>query len=749
MGLLDNLFKPKPEAGAEKSVENTSGEGVAEPAASPKLSPFLAPKIYVPRSSVQIVPPARTPPQGERKLAPVAGPSAAPKEIVLSLGDVLSRLPAHFLREGKPDLRRELRFPAEGLAADIAHGRASVYLADIVAQCPDLFLPEVEGFDDIQIRLPLQKLVEQIALGAGNRPPVSTPAVAEKPPTPPPASPAPAATEEEVQIHLSLAVILRRCPREIIVQPLPPIEEAVRITFPFAPIERQLSTGQVEVSSLRFIAALPLGLMRCFEARAGVKVPLPLEEIFQNLPHRMPHAGVEMPPPAPAAPAEKTNRARENARLAESILLEPVFEPVALAEPPPSAPGPAVAENVVIAATFTHQPSFMAAPEIRGPIFTAPPEPKKTEAAVELAAQLEALAQEDAKIESRLAEESLLAPLPVPPLEETAPEILPDSKPPMAETPADLSSPASEPAAPPTGFSAFRPFAPPLRPPVILQPNSGREELRAAPTGAMPVNPVPTPAPEPTPEIVAPAPPVASPAEIAPEPALISPEIPTAISVPAASMLHIAPPQFRPFVVHAPLIVLALKEDAAFSPELRAPEPASPEPVAARPTLVAAQPEIAETLAEFPPETDDRPVNVEPPPAPPFLLDGRVREFFPDDAPLSLPRVSQLLAALPGIHGCVLITRSAESHSGEIPAGLDPASIRELSQRLRGAMADRAEIFGPGEMQHLTLHAEQYSLSLFSRGEACACAIHRTRIFLPGVREKFAAAAEELARVSR
>jgi hypothetical protein len=62
----------------------------------------------------------------------------------------------------------------------------------------------------------------------------------------------------------------------------------VRVTFPFAPIERQLASGRVEVSSLRFIAALPLELMKCFEAQAGVKVPLPLEEIFQNLPHHVP-----------------------------------------------------------------------------------------------------------------------------------------------------------------------------------------------------------------------------------------------------------------------------------------------------------------------------------------------------------------------------------------------------------------------------------------------------------------------------
>ena len=55
------------------------------------------------------------------------------------------------------------------------------------------------------------------------------------------------------------------------------------------------------------------------------------------------------------------------------------------------------------------------------------------------------------------------------------------------------------------------------------------------------------------------------------------------------------------------------------------------------------------------------------------------------------------------------------------------------------ALADRG-------VQHVTLHAEDYSLSLFIRGQACVCAVHRASIFLPGVREKFSAVAEELSR---
>ena len=822
MGLLDNLFKPKPESGGEKSVEGASSESGPEHAASTAKSQFLAPKIYVPRSSVQIVPPVKTTPQGERKLAPVAEPSAGPKEIVLTLGDVLSRIPAHFLREGKPDLRRELRFPAEGLAADIAHGRAGVYLAEIVAQCPDLFLPEVSGFDDIQIRLPLQKLVEQIGLGAGNHPPVFkaelAPSAEDKPAIPLAANPAPPAAQDEVQIHLSLAAIMRRCPREIIVQSLPPIEESVRITFPFAPIERQLSTGQVEVSSLRFIAALPLGLMKCFEARAGVKVPLPLEEIFQNLPNHAPRSGVETRPTAPAAPqdshTETFDHAREDARLAESILLEPMFEPVrdAAPESPAPVPSPApVAENVVISANFAPETPAAPAPEVHEPVFIAQAHPEKTGAAVELEATLEALAAEDARIESRVAEEELLAPPPTSLSEEKKPEpaslvaaepleVKPVSAPEMQSQPAPpLEETVANVPAPPAGLSAVRHFTPTLRPPVILQPKSGPEELRpfdevaaspqpapdptSAPEAKAPAAAIvaPSPAPIPPPPIGLqhpPAPVFAGPLFSAPapeQPATPEPEplvedtLPIAVEpapVPAPSLaevpattLRIGPPQFRPFVVHAPPIVRAPAEAPAAAPLPPAEPPVIAEAVDALPPEPVAPAMREEPAPEPQPQAIvESPVEKPAAPLPDFsafeaashlVLDGQVREFFPSDAPLPLPRVSQLLAALPGIHGCLLLTRTAESHSGQLPHGLDPSAIRDLSQRLRGALADRAETFGSGEVQHLTLHAERFSLSLFTRGEACACAIHRARIFLPGVREKFAAVAEELARASR
>ena len=820
MGLLDNLFKPKPDSGGEKSVENSGAEERSEahaaPAAhgaSPKISPFLAPKIYVPRSSVQIVPPARNHGQGDRKLAPVSEMPHAPKEIVLTLGDVYSRIPAHFLQKEKPDLHRELKFPADGLAADIARGRASVALSEIVAQCPDVFVSPADGIDGFRIRLPLQKLVEQISLSPEVKAAATaTPVVAASPVIAPPVQPPPQTRTEpestgDLQIHLSLAAILKRCPQEIIVRPLPPIADSVRVTFPFAPIERQLAAGQVEVSSLRFIAALPLELMKCFEAKAGVKVPLPLEEIFQNLPNQAP-ARSSIFSPHDAAPAAVADASRENARLAEAILLEPMFEPVRSAEADVATTLVAAAvleENNVVSANFAPPPapapvletvesrSFTAekiAPwnvrEVRGEVASGElpdaaaatvsalvQESHKADASLDLAAELEALAAEDAKLESQDAEISMI--------EEKAP--IPDETPAAPPEPESPAPPVEEPSfvpPEPIASAAFRPFVPALRPPVILQSTADTgESLPASFTSAEPDPPVfsappeasdpvedsePEPAattrfampslsnalerppaapePEPTPDE-----PVVEIHTAAPAPFLENPPPP---AVEAANpAVHISPPQFRPFVVLPPPIVLAPSESVAGAPlpAFEHPEPAAapapPEPEA------RIEPPVESPIEPEPAEPSPS-REMDPAPAPevsptsdapsPMCLDGRLREFFASDGPLPIARVSQLLAALPGIQGALLMTRAAESHSGELPAGLDPATIRDLSRRMRGALADHA-----GDVQHLTLHSENYSLSLFTRGEACVCAIHRTRIFLPGVRERFSAAAEELA----
>ncbi len=80
---------------------------------------------------------------------------------------------------------------------------------------------------------------------------------------------------------------------------LPHVDDSVRITLPFAPIDRQLVKGQVEVSALRFVASLPEAFHKYFAAKMGVKVPIPLEEVFQNLPSPKHELASMAPVPSP------------------------------------------------------------------------------------------------------------------------------------------------------------------------------------------------------------------------------------------------------------------------------------------------------------------------------------------------------------------------------------------------------------------------------------------------------------------
>jgi hypothetical protein len=418
MGLLDNLFKSKSDAGGERVAGSSPDEEVerssevpsqvdSTPGAVPKPAHFLAPKDYVPRSSVRVVPPVRGQPPPERKPVssqPGEGLQMA-QEIVLTLGDVLSRIPPHFLRQGVPDLHRELRFPAEGLAAEIARGRASVSLTDIVAQCPEIFVTETEGLADVRIRLPLQKLVEQIGI-------------------------------------------------------------------------------------------------------TGLAMRAPLQPVAKSS-------------------IEATG--------------------AAVSDDPLNSPGPVVAS--------------------------------------------------------------------------------------------------------------------PLPPPVLIR---------------------------------------------------------------AGADSGVPPPVF------AELQAADSSETAGLDPD---------ETMSAAPLSLAVAP-----AAE--PDPPAAPSAEQTSSVAPLELDERIAALLGAEAPVHLEKVSQLLAALPGIQACIIAARDRVINGGDLPDGLDPGSIRELGRRMHHALDAQPQVFAAGKVEHLTLGADRFSLSLFTRGDACVCAVHRARVFLPGVRERFAAVADELGRLS-
>jgi hypothetical protein len=85
-----------------------------------------------------------------------------PGEFELSLGELLPRVPGEFMWPGKHDANRRLRIPAAEVAPGLVRGRAEVSLARLVALAPDVFRWERGESDDPKVRLPIQKLLQQI-----------------------------------------------------------------------------------------------------------------------------------------------------------------------------------------------------------------------------------------------------------------------------------------------------------------------------------------------------------------------------------------------------------------------------------------------------------------------------------------------------------------------------------------------------------------------------------------------------------
>ena len=108
---------------------------------------------------------------------------------------------------------------------------------------------------------------------------------------------------------------------------------------------------------------------------------------------------------------------------------------------------------------------------------------------------------------------------------------------------------------------------------------------------------------------------------------------------------------------------------------------------------------------------------------------------------LDLQKISRLAAELPGVQACVIATRETAVTGGLLPEGFDVTALLGLAPRV-GEAAGRLPI---GALKHFTLYGEHYSVSFFERRGLCLCAVHRARSFVPGVREKLVALADELA----
>ena len=101
---------------------------------------------------------------------------------------------------------------------------------------------------------------------------------------PAPAAP-PAPVADDRKIHLSLAAILRGLPLSALTVEPNTVSDDVRVTLPFALVEPQLAQGRVVIPQAVFAGALPESHREVLASNSGLsEVPLPLQEVFQNLP---------------------------------------------------------------------------------------------------------------------------------------------------------------------------------------------------------------------------------------------------------------------------------------------------------------------------------------------------------------------------------------------------------------------------------------------------------------------------------
>ena len=85
-----------------------------------------------------------------------------PDEFEMSLGDLLHRMPAASVRSGRHDANRVLRIPAAEVVPGLVKGRVEISVARLVSLAPDVFRWERNEADDPKVRLPIQRLLQQI-----------------------------------------------------------------------------------------------------------------------------------------------------------------------------------------------------------------------------------------------------------------------------------------------------------------------------------------------------------------------------------------------------------------------------------------------------------------------------------------------------------------------------------------------------------------------------------------------------------
>jgi len=185
-------------------------------------------------------------------------------------------------------------------------------------------------------------------------------------------------------------------------------------------------------------------------------------------------------------------------------------------------------------------------------------------------------------------------------------------------------------------------------------------------------------------------------------------------------------------------------------------EPPAPEPTPqADPAPAADQPhrliELIQSLPTFhrfaPAETRTLILETEPCSDAADLPDqDALQSLFLTEEKLTVSRVVELCGTLPGIRSCVLTHGDLVVSAHNVPEGLDLVSMSATAARMLDAMQESASQLGLGQVPALTLHTERGPLSVVRQGGLAMLVVHADRGFIPGVREKLAAALGELSR---
>ena len=156
MGFLNQLFKHR-----ETGEPSSDGSVSADAGTATTIhhdNPFLHPQEHPAR----LQPPVIHAPRAQGLVMHTPDVPIVSSKMRLALGDVISRVPEQFVRPGNHDLGQVLEFDAQEMAGAMSRGRVEVPLPQIAKQCPGAFFISAHSANGVLVRLPLQKLVDQM-----------------------------------------------------------------------------------------------------------------------------------------------------------------------------------------------------------------------------------------------------------------------------------------------------------------------------------------------------------------------------------------------------------------------------------------------------------------------------------------------------------------------------------------------------------------------------------------------------------